>query len=414
MQRLGGNALSLIALQAINHGPSLVAVAFASRALGPASFGSYAQLVSAAAILALLVDFGFNLSAVRAVAQAPADRVSLAEIFSSVVTAKLAIAGCVFALALPLVSLTAPETTYAMVVLAVLVAAIALPLTPVWLFYGLQRVSSMLVPYAACRIGAAAAVPFLVTARDDVLSFALINAVASIVLMMWVWLRARDVVGPWVTASWLDVRKALGGASGVFIAGLATNAYTASTTLIVSLALGNSAAGQFAIADRVRQMVLGLLAPVSQAVFPLACRFAASGSIADGRMLRRAVLWLLLLGALLWALLFFAADLVVTLIGGEQYFEAVDVLRTIAVLAFLVTLSTALGSLLLVANGYGADLAKVATLAAVFGIPSIYFLSLFFGLQGTAIALVATEIVAAVALLVTCRGRRLLRKGFFF
>lgn len=403
----------LTLLQGLNHVPPLVAVGFASRALGSGPFGQYARLMSFAAVVALLANFAFQTTGVKLVAQTAGRNGDLSSVFTSVMAAKASVAAAVvIAVGAGLVFSPGYSAYFSKICMAS-AYGLALALTPTWFFVGLQRVQWLVLPYAAMRLGAACAVALLVDDSNDVLLYLTINALAEIVLMAWV---IRQVTRTGVTWRWSgreSVSRLLVESRPIFGAALAINLYTASGPLVAGLALGNAATGQYALADRVRQLVLGAVGPVSQAVFPIACRAAVTRSPGDVGTLRRGLSLLLLVGLATTLFLWLFASEIVRIIGGAEFGPAADVLRSISVLAFLVTASGMLGTHLLIANGFSSDVTKIATLVAAVGVPFLYGMAKSFGLAGVSAALVATEVLALLTLLVVTARRDLLQSVAF-
>ncbi len=400
-------ALGLV--QFFNHAPGLVALAFVARAVGPESLGIYAVVVGVCAYVGLLVDFGFNVTAARSVAQAGDDAKLISRIFADVQGARfsLGLAGVSIATILVL-ALGLPSARQQLVAL-VIVQVIATSLTPIWLFIGLQRAERLLAAFAVCRSGAALCAVLAVTGPDDLRLFAAINSLGAVVLLVWVFLLTVPAGVTWRMPQFGGVRSQLRHSAAVFVASASINVYTASTPLIVAAVLGPIAAGQYAIADRVRQVVLGALTPISQAVFPIACRAAADGASDElVRTRNRGFAGLLLLAGLISSVLWAGAEQIVNALGGAEFGGAVAVLAFTAFIPVLVTASTILGTHVLVAHGRRTDFLAVAGVSAVVGVSSLWALSRALGLAGAGLSMVVTELVALTLLLVLAARRRLL------
>ena len=365
--------------------------------------------MSFAAVVALLANFAFQTTGVKLVAQTAGRNGDLSSVFTSVMAAKASVAAAVAcAVGAGLVIFPGYSAYFSKICMAS-AYGLALALTPTWFFVGLQRVQWLVLPYAAMRLCAAGAVALLVNDSGDVLLYLTINALAEVTLMAWVIRQVTRIGVTWRWSGRESVSRFLVESRPIFGAALAINLYTASGPLVAGLALGNAATGQYALADRVRQLVLGAVGPVSQAVFPIACRAAVTKSPEDVATLRRGLSLLLLVGVATTLTLWLFASEIVGIIGGAEFGLAADVLRSISVIAFLVTASGMLGTHLLIANGFSSDVTKIATLVAVIGVPSLYGLAKSFGLAGVSAALVATEVVALLALLVVTARRGLLQ-----
>ena len=379
-KQLSAKVADLVLLQLANHVPTIVGVAIASRALGASSFGVYSKAVSAAAIVALVVNFGFALTGVRAAAQSPGTG-DLSRIFSEVMAAKALLALLCLAAAIAGVLIAQPDVAWFPYAALVLVYGAALALAPTWVFVAIHRVDRLLVPVAVVRLLSVALVAWLVRDPSDLLLYVALTAALEVTLLLWLWQRTHDFGVRLQRPARGAVGAALRGSVPVFGAAAAINLYTASGPLIVGLAIGNEAAGYYGLADRVRLLVLGAIGTVSQAVYPAACRVAA-GAESDRSELRKGVRVLLALAVVASVALWVGADLVIRMLGGAGFEPAVGLLRWMAALPLLVTASTIVGNFQLVANGFNAEFTWVASATALLGVPMLYLLSRQLGLSG--------------------------------
>lgn len=401
-------------LQLLNHAPTLAALAVVSRALGPAQFGHYSIFLGIGAYVSLVVDFGFNITATNSAARAEGSLEVLRPLFQAVTGARIILAtAAAFAVAVLGIVYGARSDDWQLGALVV-VQSIATSMTPTWFFIGLQHPEDLLIPFGVCRIGAAVAAVMLVGSPGDIFAYAWIGACGNVLLMTWVGARSINLGAKWKLPTWPNAREVLLGSLSVFSASIAINAYTAASPLIVAATLGTAAAGQYALADRVRQIVMGALTPVYQAVFPVACRAALGGSMADRRLRTYAFTALLSLGAIASFVLFLSSGLIVEILGGPKFRGALDVLKITSALPLVLTASTILGTHVMVPSGLKRQFSAVATTAAVLGVPMLIFWSRTLGLQGAGLSMVLTEILAFTLLCVTLHRHRQLIPLFRF
>ncbi len=114
--------------------------------------------------------------------------------------------------------------------------------------------------------------------------------------------------------------------------------------LIVAFVLGPSAAGAFALADRVRLATTGIIDPVTQAVYPFVCRLAGQGATHEEIWVKRIFFRsIVVLAAVISLGLFAFAPLIIWLVGGSAFEAAVPVVRILAFLPVVIALSNTLG-----------------------------------------------------------------------
>ncbi|MEJ2630544.1 MAG: oligosaccharide flippase family protein [Acidihalobacter sp.] len=91
MSVLRKNIVSLFVLQGANYVLPLITVPYLVRVLGPENFGRIAFAQAFIQYFVVLTDYGFNLSATRAVALVRDDPAKLSSLFSAVMIVKAAL-----------------------------------------------------------------------------------------------------------------------------------------------------------------------------------------------------------------------------------------------------------------------------------------------------------------------------------
>ena len=410
LKTVTSNTIWIALWQAGNQLPAFIALPFIARAFGADTFGAYAQMLALGTYAALIMDFGFNLTATREVARERDDAQRLSRLASEIFAAKLVLLTLAAAIFSGAALLAGMAIDYIFALAAVFISMVATSFTPGWLFLGLERARPLASINVACKTAAAIAAIALVKKPQHLFTLCAINAVAAvIVLLLAVWV-ARRILLPMAIPTRAATWRVLHEGSTVFFSTVAINGYTVSVVLIVSILLGPAAAGIYALADRVRQFALGLFGPISQALYPMICRTVAVGESEDQVRSRRTIFAAMFVCGIALSLgLFVGADLLAALMGGIAFGAAADVIRAMSLLPLIVTISNILGTQTMLPNGLIKDFLKVALSAAVLGIILAVAFTIAFGVVGTAVALSVTECYAAIACILALRCHGLLR-----
>ncbi|HRN53509.1 MAG TPA: oligosaccharide flippase family protein, partial [Gemmatimonadaceae bacterium] len=138
---LARNAALLLAANAVSLLAPLITVPYVARVLGPAAWAPVLVAQAAIAWLVMVVDFGFDLSAVRAIAAEPAAD-KRAQIVHQVQSAKLLLAP-IASLALAVIFVSLPSLRGAWPLFAASLALVWMRgFEPLWYFLGRERVPS--------------------------------------------------------------------------------------------------------------------------------------------------------------------------------------------------------------------------------------------------------------------------------
>lgn len=410
LRKVAGNTLWVGVWQASNQLPALLALPFVARALGPTTLGTYAQMLVLGAYTLLILDFGFNLTATREASRRAHEPESLRLLASEVLTSKLILLGIVTAALAALLPMLDFSASHAAALVAVFASSALTGLTPYWLFMGIHRMRPLALANAVMKTLGAILIVLVAHSPADLLKIALINAIASAAVLLCSILALRRICWP-LTPS--PVNRALARmreAFPLFGANAAVNSYTYSAVLIVSLVLGSAAGGIFAIADRVRQFAVGLLGPISQAVYPWICRLSVGSQSAAHSHARRLVFrTMLTIAAGASIVLLVAARPIANLMGGPGFEHAADVIRAMSPIPLVVTLVSILSTQTMLPHGLSRDYLLIATGGAVAGVTMLVIMSLAMGVLGAGIASLITELFVLALCIVALARRNLLR-----
>lgn len=289
--RLRSNILALYLVQGLNYVVSFVTFPFLLVQLGSEGFGVMNFAFACVQYGVLLTDFGFNLSAVREVAQARHDPQAAARIFWRVTWAKLLLmlASCVllFALTLGLDSWRAHAEVFFWSQLYVASAV----LFPLWYFQGfekLQLASGLMVLARALTLGF---LLYWVNSPDDVALAVILQATPQMLAGLLWWATGWGIARPALQlVPFSEIRQVLKLSWPFFLSAISTSLYTTSTTVLLGMFAAPLQVGLFAAASKLVYIAQGLIGPFVQGMYPRIAQLAAHEPPAALRLIRKS-LW---------------------------------------------------------------------------------------------------------------------------
>ncbi|WP_297575873.1 oligosaccharide flippase family protein [uncultured Deefgea sp.] len=289
--RLRSNIMALYLVQGLNYVVSFVTFPFLLVQLGTEGFGVMNYAFAAIQYGVLLTDFGFNLSAVRDVAQVRDDPKAAARIFWRVTWAKLGLM-LVSSLILLLLTFTVGSwQAHSEVFLWSQLYILSSVLFPIWYFQGfekLQLASGLMVVARALTLG------FLllwVSGPNDIVLAVILQATPQILAGVVWWLTGWGVAKPeWVRIHYSELKTALRASWPFFLSAISTSLYTTSTTVLLGLFSTPVQVGLFAAASKLVYIAQGLIGPLVQATYPRIAQLAATDQPAAVRLIRKAFL----------------------------------------------------------------------------------------------------------------------------
>lgn len=394
----------LYSLQGLNYLVPLAVLPYLVRVLGVERYGLIAFAQAFAQYFVILTDYGFNLSATRRIALIREDREEVSRLYWSVILIKLAFT-LVGAFAATLLIAFVPRFhTNAGLYAIAYIAVLGSVLFPVWLFQGMEQMRYISIVSGGAKILAAVLLFVFVRQRSD---YALALAIQSGGLLVagiagfWVALARFRLSYRWPSREHLS--RVLREGWHLFVSNAAGTLYATSNVFLVGLVAGNVQAGYFSVAERVTRSIQGMLGPVTQAIYPHISSLAASSREAALHFIRKCLVWLGILSFVPSFLLLLFARPIAVVLAGPAADGSVVPLRWMALLPFVISVSSVLAIQTMIPFGMERILSRIYVIAGVasllFSIPLIYR----FGASGGAAGVLVVEICIVLAMWVTLR-----------
>jgi PST family polysaccharide transporter len=400
------NAFALYVVQfAISILP-LVTLPYLARVLGPHELGLVVFSQSFTWMLQLVIEFGFGASATRSVAGRRDDREALTEAVAAVQGAKLLL--CLASAAAAIVGFFAVPVfqDHPGYLALALVAALAQGLEPLWYFTGIERLRLVSGISVANRV--LATVLTIVLVRDEGdgwIVLALWAAGAVVVTSTATVLLYRGL--PLRRPSWSGVRWALSESWRLFIGSAAITLYTSANAFLLGVLSSTLQAAYFSAAEKLVRAAPRVISPITTAVYPRVGNLVARGEEERARRLTR--LTLIAMAGLATAvslMLFVLAEPIITLLYGEAFAPSITVLRILALMLPMLTLSSGLANLVLLTRHMDRDVVVIVVVAGLVNLALALLLAPRYGAEGMAWALLAVETLALAGTLVAVTAHR--------
>jgi O-antigen/teichoic acid export membrane protein len=384
-------------LQIANYLIPMVTLPYMTRALGVEAFGNVAFVQAVMALFVMLTDYGFSWSATQQIAAHRNDRRILSTIFSATWTAQwfLAIASLLLlgtaVRAIPLLQ----KNAELYVIGALLV--IGNVLFPLWLLQGLERMRELAVIQIS---GRALLIPFIFiliqSPADAKLAVALIGLGPVLAgLLSLLWIKTNHIID-FRRPAFVDISAAFQGGSGLFFSKLTISSYTTLVPLVLGAVCGPAALACFNLADKARIAAQSMLTPLAQALFPRMIHLYATDANAARELLNRSIISVLIIGGLSSALLWFSARWIIFLLGGDAYRSSVSVLRYLAPLPFVISISSVASLQILLPNNKITEFNRALRRGSVLAIILAWPFSFYLRETGAALVLLIAELFVCI------------------
>lgn len=407
-RRLQENIASLTVLQALSYCAPLLTVPYLVRVLGPAHFGLLSFAQGVALYFDLLTDYGFNMSATRAIASNRNKPQAVARIFWSTIFAKT-ILMCASGVGLAAIVIVVPKLRETPSLFAAnFLYVIGTAFFPVWLFQGLEEIKAPAIAFGLARLLTVPALFLLVRHEQDYVWAAAIQASVQITATIFVlprfWNR-RELA--WYPPVLTDIAATFKEGWALFLSGSALYLCSSSTTVILGFVSSKAEVGYFSAADKLVRAVISLLGPISQALYPYITAAKMQSTFLALQLIRKSFLSITSVSLLASVATFVLAHPLCTFVLGHSFKQSTYVLQWLSPLPLLCGLISVFGTQTMLVFEMDNMMSRIMLAAAAMGIPLTFCLSSLYGAQGAAVSSVVLAGFMAGAMARTLRLRGL-------
>lgn len=388
------NIASLAMLQLANYVVPLLTLPWLTKVLGIEGFGRLGFATAVVAYFILLTEWGYALGATRDVAVAKEDPQNRSQIFWDVMAGRAILAVCGLGLLAVLIQSVEKLNENADLLLVLSLGVLASVISPQFYLQGIEKMSRMAIVNLSVRFAFVPLVFLLVQDVGDVYIAALIQSLSLLVAAMLNLLgvlKASELI--WVPPSLGRVGASLKKTATLFVSNAAISLYTNSSTVILGFVASEAAVGAFVAAYTLIKAALGLMGPVSQALFPRISYLLAHERARAEQMLRRVFALQSLVGLVISVGIWVVSPIVVPLLFGAAYVQALPVLLGLAVLPVLIAISNVFGIQIMVPLGHNSAFSAVLIAAGLINVVLVFPLGAWWGAMGAAVSMVVAEIL---------------------
>ena len=284
-------------------------------------------------------------------------------------------------------------------------------LFPVWYFQGVQQMKFITIFNLLAQTVSVISIFYFVQTAADYRLAAFLQSVASMIAGMMaltvLWWRSRDL---FCLPSWLEVRNKLKDGWDIFISMLFINLYTNSNIFILGVLTNDIIVGYYSAANKLIEAARGLLAPISNAIFPHVSALFKESKTKAISFLCKVLHFMAGVSFVISLLIFIFAEPIVHLIMGNDYHESVLILRIISFLPFIIGLSNIFGIQTMVALGMQRIFSRIFIISATLNFVLIFPMVVLWQGVGLAVTAVIVECFVTVIMYITLRKNNIVLK----
>ncbi|WP_324670848.1 flippase [Hymenobacter sp. GOD-10R] len=423
MRRFAINVASLFSVQIANFLLPLLTVPYVVRIIGPANLGLLNFSQAYVTYFSLLINYGFDMAAVRSIAANRDDKEATSKIFSQVMAGKTLL-WVLSTIIFTVVSLSNPEfRQHLFLHVCTYLVCIGTVLSPFWLYQAMEDLGRVAIFNLAVKLIFSLSVLLLIRHAEDYFYQNLAISVSQIavsVTALYVAMRRFGIRFTWPTRP--ELLNRFKEDRTIFFSSVMITIYASSNVFFLGLLAPAYNVGIYSAGTRLEGMAetfVGLA--LNQAFFPIVANAFGQGREQGLRMVRNTFFPLFILMSVVCLGLWVVAPLFIELLYGAKFLGSISVLRIVCVLPLIIGMSNLLGMHTMLNLRMDKAFFMVTAIGSVIGVALNMLLIKKFAHLGAAYALVITELYITLAMYIYLRYKGIevvklshLREAFFF
>ena len=263
------NIFNLFVIQGLNYLLPFIALPFLFRTLGATVYGVVATAYSFYIFCNILIDFGYNLSATREISIHIDSKEEIDRIVSTTLASKTLITVVCLLGSIIIIQSVPNYREYNYVFYLMMGIPIANCFFPIWYFQGVEKMGYMTLTTTLAKVLSFIPMFILIRSEKDVSLVAILYSLGYILssIISIVLLKVKFGVC-FVQVSFRLILSSLKNSAPFFLSRISASLYSIGNTLVLSATCGTQMAGYYDIAQKLIDAFNGLIAPVSQALYP--------------------------------------------------------------------------------------------------------------------------------------------------
>lgn len=393
------NIFSLFAIRGFEYIVSFLTFPYLVRTVGISLFGSIAFAQSIIAYFNLFTDYGFNMTGPRDIAKHDSKE-ERGVVFASIFGAKILLLLISIIPLMVLLWYVGKFTSYQSALFAVVyIGVVGNVISPVWFFQGIQQMRYITFVNTIARIVTAMGIFIIVQSEDDYLWAAFLQAVPPLIAgcVSWVLLK-RKFPEVCRLSSWDGIKKALRDGWEIFASNIAINLYTGSNTVFLGMMTNSTVVGYFSSAQKIVSAIRQGLTPFTQAIYPHISKLIEADKNQALTFIRKIMKFYCGGNLLISIVLLIFANPIIHLLMGNNYDESINMLRILALLPFIISLSQIFGVQTMLPYGMNKEFSRIIISSAILNTAIVFPLIYIYGGSGVCISMLFTEVYVTLAM----------------
>ena len=382
----------------------IIAFPYLIRVLGTTNYGLTVFAESIVIYLSIIINFGFDITATKAISLNRNNKKKLDEITSSIYIIKLALF-FIGMVAMILLTIFVPFFQQNKILLFLtLWKCIYEILFPLWFFQGLEKMKYIALLTLISRILFLILIFIFIKVDSDYLYVPAINLFSTLlcgIIALWIVFVKHNI--KFYIPKYSILKNYFSDSLPIFLSNLSTRLYVSTNKVVIGSIIGMSAVSFYDLAEKIIAVLKIPQKILGQVIFPKI-------SIDHDRLfIKKLFFKSILFNLFLTGLVMISSEKIILLLGGDAMLDTIPILKILLVTVPIIAMGNVFGIKLLLPFGFNKDFSRIVISSLVFYllllIISKYLLIL--NIYNLAWILVLTEIFTTTYMYLRCRKHKL-------
>lgn len=376
-----GNFLSLSSLQIVNYLLPLVTLPYLTKVLGVNMFGVLAIAGAVIMYFQTFVDFGFEYSATRDIANNQSNITIVSKILWTVTFTKIILMLISLILLITLILFIHFFRINYLIILLTFLSVPSSILFPEWFYQGMEKMKYITTLNVIAKTIFTVLIFVLIKKPTDyiyqplLIAFGYFTSGVISVFIMFYHFKIKMYI-----PSFFEIKTAMVGSFDIFFNNLLPSLYFNLSTLFLALWWGNSVVGIFDAGKKVILLSEQAITVLARTFFP----FLANNINKHIYYYKMS----LMVGIIFMVLFFFGADLIANILFSKEFVGSIEIIRIMAISPVFFSLMSSFGTNYLILVHKEKTLRNITLTASIIGLIIAVVLIYFFQAKGAALTLV--------------------------
>lgn len=393
------NFINLAFVQAANLLLPLITIPYVIKTVGFENFGLVAFATSIVNYFSVLINYGFNLTATKAVSQNRNDSHYLNKLFCTVTYSKvlLSFTSILIFLVLSILIVSIKNNFY--VYLYLLLSIIFTNLSPDWFFQGIQQLKFLTYLNLSLKIISTILTFFLVQVTSDYYYLAIIPFINSVFLFaishLYIQIKHKF---RYLRVDLGSIFKELYQSRFIFLSQVKITFFNNFNTVVLGFLTDNKVVGIFSSADKIIKVFSSIQLPIVTALFPhIAMKIKNNRETVFYELKKIAIYGSVLYGAIL-IILFILAPWISQIMFGAEVDQIALLIRIMSFIPLFIFINNLFGTQYLLNTGLEKKFLINLIIAALLNVVIIFPLTYYFKAIGTSFSIFITELFVLISM----------------